>query len=144
MASHTTLPRHQTLRATIDWSYQLLSDSERRLLRRLAVFHGGFRREAAEQVAGATLPDLMALVDKSLVSIEERHGEARYRMLAENSHDVIWTVDFGLNLTYISPSVERLRGFTVDEVMTQRLEEITRSGQPLRISSAFDGMEILL
>lgn len=50
-------------------------------------------------------------------------SEARYRMLADNSHDVIWTLDIpSLRFTYVSPSVERLRGFTPEEVMAQPLE----------------------
>ena len=77
--SRTVLPRHQTLRALIDWSYNLLSEAERILLRRLSVFAGSWTLEAAEQVCadegqvqGAILPadilDLLGgLVDKSLV-----------------------------------------------------------------------------
>lgn len=53
-----------------------------------------------------------------------RESERRYRLMADNVTDVIWVMDTNLRLTYITPSVERLRGFTVDEVMTQRLEEI--------------------
>lgn len=53
-----------------------------------------------------------------------RESERRYRLMADNVTDVIWIMDTNMRLTYISPSVERLRGFTVDEVMTQRLEEI--------------------
>src|SRR4030042_2051797 len=51
-------------------------------------------------------------------------SERLYRLMADNVTDVIWIMDTNLRLIYISPSVERLRGFTVDEVMTQRLEEI--------------------
>ncbi len=82
------LPRHQTLKALIDWSYSLLSDSERILLRRLAVFQGGCTLEAVEAVCAATLLEtwealdlLSRLVDKSLVVYEERHDGARYRLL---------------------------------------------------------------
>src|SRR5439155_846996 len=50
--SRTGLPRHQTLRATIEWSYALLSEAERALLRRLSVFRGGWTLEAAEAVCG--------------------------------------------------------------------------------------------
>jgi predicted ATPase/class 3 adenylate cyclase/DNA-binding CsgD family transcriptional regulator len=86
--TRTALPRHQTLRASVDWSHELLSDPERALLRRLAVFAGGFTLDLAESVcADQTLPrvailDLLAsLVDKSLVVAEERVGAVRYRML---------------------------------------------------------------
>jgi non-specific serine/threonine protein kinase len=84
----TAMPRHQTLRATVDWSYALLSEPERALLRRLAVFAGGWTLEAAEAVAVgdglqayAVLDLLAQLVDKSLVLAEEQHGAVRYRLL---------------------------------------------------------------
>lgn len=66
--------RHRSIRAAFDHSWKLLSDDERRVLARLSVFRGGFRRAAAEQAAGATLPMLSGLVEKSLV----RHAAARY------------------------------------------------------------------
>ena len=82
----TALPRQQTLRACIDWSYDLLIDSERALLRRLAVFAGGFTLEAAENVAAgeglaaADVMDLLGhLVEKSLVEMDAE-GQ-RYRLL---------------------------------------------------------------
>lgn len=53
-----------------------------------------------------------------------RESEKRYRLLAENVSDVIWTADLNLRLTYISPSVKFLRGFTPEEVLGQRMEEI--------------------
>ena len=86
--SRTVLPRHQTLRGAIDWSYHLLSDPERVLLRRLSVFAGGSTLKAAESIcAGENLEPvdildrLTSLVDKSLVLAETQHGEARYRLL---------------------------------------------------------------
>ncbi len=86
--SRTALPRHQTLLATLDWSYSLLSDPERAVLRRLSVFAGGWTLETAEAVcagggveASDILDLLMQLVDKSLVVAETRGGEARYRLL---------------------------------------------------------------
>jgi len=82
----SALPRQQTLRALIDWSYELLSAHERTLLARLSVFSGGFTLEAAEAVASgdpidepAVLDLVSNLVDKSLVA-RERAGE-RYRLL---------------------------------------------------------------
>lgn len=86
--SRTATPRQQTLRGTIDWSYSLLSEQERVLFRRLAVFVGGWAFEAAEQVCTADdidtfdILELLAhLVDKSLVVTELRGQETRYRML---------------------------------------------------------------
>ncbi|MFP5299485.1 MAG: ATP-binding protein, partial [Actinomycetota bacterium] len=69
--------RQATLRALIDWSYELLSDEEKRLFERLSVFRGGCSLEAAEEVADADLDTLQALVDKSLV----RHTADRFWML---------------------------------------------------------------
>jgi predicted ATPase/DNA-binding CsgD family transcriptional regulator/Tfp pilus assembly protein PilF len=81
-------PRQQTLRAAVDWSYELLTEPEQVLLRRLSVF-SGWNLEMAEQVcADAAIPaarvlDLLAaLIDKSLVTLDaEVHGESRYRLL---------------------------------------------------------------
>ncbi|HEX6033473.1 MAG TPA: tetratricopeptide repeat protein, partial [Anaerolineales bacterium] len=89
--SRTALPRQQTLRAMIDWSYSLLSEPEKALFRRLAVFVGGWTLEAAESVCASgmsndILPEdvldlLTRLVDKSLVLMEEAAGDIRYRRL---------------------------------------------------------------
>jgi predicted ATPase len=70
-------PRQQTLRATIEWSYELLSAEERQLFARLSVFAGGCTLEAAEEVADADLDTLQSLVEKSLL----RFTEGRYWML---------------------------------------------------------------
>ena len=86
--SRAALPRHQTLRATIGWSYDLLSDRERALFSRLSVFAGGWTLEAAEDICGGrgiessdVLDLLTNLVDKSLVILDELAIEPRYRML---------------------------------------------------------------
>ncbi len=82
--SRTALPRQQTLRALIDWSYDLLDEAERKALNRLSVFAGGWTFEAAEAVAGPETLELMSrLVDKSLVVVEDaaQAGEKRYRLL---------------------------------------------------------------
>ena len=82
----TVLPRQQTLRALIDWSYDLLTEPERIFLQRLAVFAGGFTIEAAEAVGAADIVDasevlslLTNLVEKSLVALDPDAG--RYRLL---------------------------------------------------------------
>ncbi|MBI5567823.1 MAG: AAA family ATPase, partial [Chloroflexi bacterium] len=89
----TALPRQQTLRALMDWSYNLLTDAERALLRRLGVFAGGWTLEAAEAIGadedatGLIQPDdvldlITQLVNKSLVIAEgTEHGHVRYRLL---------------------------------------------------------------
>ena len=81
----TALPRQQTLRASIDWSYELLGEGERTVFRRLAVFSGGWTLSAAHAVANpdraeeATIEALSRLVEKSLV--ERDSGGTRYRLL---------------------------------------------------------------
>ena len=84
----TALPRQQTLRASVDWSHDLLADEERALLRRLGAFVGGFSLDAAEHVgagegvdAYAVLDLLSSLVDKSLVQAEEHGPLVRYGLL---------------------------------------------------------------
>jgi predicted ATPase/DNA-binding winged helix-turn-helix (wHTH) protein len=86
--SRTALPRHRTLRALIDWSYDLLSDAEQAMLRRLSVFSGGWRLEAVAQICsgddvqGTEMLDLLtSLVDKNLVLAEASAGPTRYGLL---------------------------------------------------------------
>jgi non-specific serine/threonine protein kinase len=86
--SRTTLPRQQTLRGALDWSFELLTESEQVLFRRLAVFEGGWTLEAVESVCTSApltkdeaLPLLRNLVDKSLVLAERETERTRYRFL---------------------------------------------------------------
>lgn len=86
--ARTAVRRQQALRASVDWSYALLSQSERVLLRRLAVFLGGFDLAAAHAVAGAAdvprhrvLDEVSLLVDKSLVVVDDSGHHTRYRLL---------------------------------------------------------------
>ncbi len=83
--SRTALPRQQTLRATVDWSYELLTEPERTLFRRLSVFVGGFDLAAAEAICGeaiSVLEQLPRVVERSMVQAEQTPGAgARYRML---------------------------------------------------------------
>jgi predicted ATPase/class 3 adenylate cyclase len=86
--SRNAMPRQQTLQAAVDWSFSLLSQSEREVLRRLSVFAGGFELEAAEVVCAAGTVDafdaadlLGSLVDKSLVVADRTLESVRYRTL---------------------------------------------------------------
>ncbi|MET7638334.1 BTAD domain-containing putative transcriptional regulator [Streptomyces sp. NPDC005438] len=83
-APRSALPRQQTLRSVVDWSWDLLDEDERRALRRLSVFAGGCDLEAAESVCGAGALELLgSLVDKSLVVADPSGagGRMRYRLL---------------------------------------------------------------
>jgi predicted ATPase len=91
--SRTALPRHQTLRSLIDWSYDLLSEPEKVMLCRLSAFVGGWTLGAAEHVcAGEPIEEweildlLTVLTDKSLAVVAERGGETRYRLLETVRH----------------------------------------------------------
>jgi predicted ATPase/class 3 adenylate cyclase/DNA-binding CsgD family transcriptional regulator len=86
--ARTAVRRQQTLRASVDWSHAMLTETERILFRRLAVFLGGFDLQAAQAVAGSgavesyqVLDQLSLLVDKSLVVAENTSGRTRYRLL---------------------------------------------------------------
>ena len=86
--ARTAVRRQQTLRASVDWSHALLTEPERVLFRRLAVFLGGFDLDAAQAVAGGgdveryqVLDQLTLLVDKSLVVADDSGGRTRYRLL---------------------------------------------------------------
>ncbi|MCW2690792.1 MAG: putative ATPase [Mycobacterium sp.] len=86
--ARTAVRRQQTLRASVDWSHALLTEPERILFRRLAVFIGGFDLDAAQAVCRGTvveryqvLDQVTLLVDKSLVVAENTGGPTRYRLL---------------------------------------------------------------
>jgi DNA-binding CsgD family transcriptional regulator len=86
--ARTAVRRQQTLRASVDWSHALLTEPERVLFRRLAVFYGGFDLDAAQTVAGSgaveryqVLDQLTLLLDKSLVVADDSRGRTRYRLL---------------------------------------------------------------
>jgi predicted ATPase/DNA-binding SARP family transcriptional activator len=91
--SRAALPRHRALLAAIEWSHDLLNETEQTCLRRLAVFPAGFTLDAAEAVcpdaelpADLVLETVTSLVDKSLLSAEEHPGAMRYRMLESVRH----------------------------------------------------------
>ena len=85
----TAAPRHRTLRAMLDWSYELLDEREQRVLRWLSVFVGGFTLELATGLCAKGEPNaenemldvLSSLADKSLIQYESRHDSTRYRLL---------------------------------------------------------------
>jgi predicted ATPase/DNA-binding winged helix-turn-helix (wHTH) protein/Tfp pilus assembly protein PilF len=86
--SRTALPRHRTLRALINWSYDLLTDAEKAMLRTVSVFVGGWTLEAARKVFDVDQPDgsnvldlLTSLVDKNLIAVDAHDGATRYSML---------------------------------------------------------------
>jgi predicted ATPase/DNA-binding NarL/FixJ family response regulator len=85
---HRSDPRHQTIRASLDWSHELLTKSERQLFARLSVFSASFDLEAAMAVcagdgiaADRVLDEIEGLVDKSLLAVERRAGVTRFRIL---------------------------------------------------------------
>ncbi len=91
--SRSALPRHRTLRSLMDWSYDLLAEDEKTMLRRVSVFLGGWTLEAAEQVCGGkgvgsgrVLKLHASLTDKSLVLAEPSTGTTRYRLLETVRH----------------------------------------------------------
>jgi len=117
--SRTALPRHQTLRAVVDWSWDLLSQPEQVLARRLAIFPGGATLAAAEQVCGdALLPAaglltvLSGLIDKSILTATENAGPA-------------------------GPSGSALRYRMLETVRAYGLERLAEAGEQARLRDAF-------
>jgi predicted ATPase/DNA-binding SARP family transcriptional activator len=79
--------RHQNIQITFEHSWKLLSDKERKTMQRLAAFRGGFRRDAAAKVAGATLPLLASLVDKSMLRVLPNGRYDRHPLLYQFTQD---------------------------------------------------------
>ena len=98
-------------------------------------------------VVEGSLRDITPLHD---VERELRNSEQRHRLLAQNAWDVIWTMGLDGSITYVSPAVERVRGFTPEEAMTQTLEEIHPPETAAKVGKYFadlfaaiaDGIEI--
>jgi non-specific serine/threonine protein kinase len=169
----TALPRQQTLRATMDWSHDLLSDAERVLLRRLAVFAGSFTLEAAETVCadgvdswqltvdskgtgpselstvngqlstGEVLDLLSQLVDKSLVLVEQHGAMARYRLLDT-------TREYGQEALARSGEAEAVRQrhgayfLARAEMARTHLEGMEQAGWLDRLEIAHDNLRVAL
>ncbi len=136
--SRTALPRQQTLRALIDWSYDLLSEDEKYLLQFASVFAGGWTLEALEAVAGDpnTIENLEQLVNKSLVMTEERTMEMRYSMLETirqyareklfESRQAVTARDrhFAYYLEFSEEIWEKLRATVIVDVVDQSKDEV--------------------
>jgi predicted ATPase/class 3 adenylate cyclase/DNA-binding CsgD family transcriptional regulator len=143
--ARTAVRRQQTLRASVDWSHALLTEPERVLFRRLAVFLGGFDLAAAQAVAGGSeveryqvLDQLALLVDKSLVVAENTSGRTRYRLLE--------TVrQYALEKLGESGEADAVRSSHRDHYtsMAAVLDDPARSGHEQRVEQADEDMDNL-
>ncbi|MFF0154780.1 BTAD domain-containing putative transcriptional regulator [Micromonospora sp. NPDC005203] len=131
--SRTALPRHQTLRAVVDWSWDLLDEADRALWRRLAVFTGGATAAAVERVCGGgelaapeVLDRLFALVEKSLVIVSGA-GEPRYQLLETIR-------EYGLDRLDEAGEEQRVRRAHADEFLqlAERADRELRGRDQLR------------
>jgi predicted ATPase/transcriptional regulator with XRE-family HTH domain len=126
--------RHRSMRAVFDHSWKLLAEDEQRVLLRLAVFQGGFRREAAQAVAGATVSVLSTLMTKSLI---RRSGTSRYDLhelirqfaiehLANRPEEqtLAQTRHGSYYLTVFSQADERLRSFAQRDALAELTTEM--------------------
>ncbi|MFE5938313.1 ATP-binding protein [Streptomyces sp. NPDC056470] len=147
--SRTVLPRQQTLRAVVDWSWDLLDPDERTLLRQVSVFAGGWDLAAAEAVAVALAPNaadvLGALVDKSLVVASPTdEGEMRYRLL-ETIHE--YAAERAAERPDLRAAAEAAHTAYVTD-LAERAEPLLRSGEQLpwirRIETDLDNIRAAL
>jgi predicted ATPase len=113
--------RQQTIRSTIDWSYDLLDDAEKVLFARLGIFVGGWTLDSAESVCGVVgavniLNGIESLLDKSLIrQIDGKNGETRFTMLEtireyafEKYRSALISIQFGTNIQNISPLCSKM------------------------------------
>ncbi|WP_327316168.1 BTAD domain-containing putative transcriptional regulator [Streptomyces sp. NBC_01235] len=145
--SRTVLPRQQTLRAVVDWSWDLLDDPERTVLRELSVFAGGWDLEAAEAVCTGPVAELVgALVDKSLVVAApcERNGgdDMRYRML-ETIHE--YATERAAELPRSRAAAEQRHRAWV-RALVERADPLLRSAEQLpwisRLETELDNIRV--
>ncbi|HEX6035733.1 MAG TPA: tetratricopeptide repeat protein, partial [Anaerolineales bacterium] len=132
--------RHRSIRAIFDHSWNLLSETERSVMMRLSVFRGGFTRESAERVAGATLPTLSALADKSLVRLGqsmryELHELIRqYANLKLREHPK-WETETHENLAnYYASWLQQLEPCLEDSRLQEALTQISLEIDNLRFA----------
>ena len=133
--------RQRTLRATIEWSYELLTEEERQLFRRLAVFAGGCTLEAAEEVTEADVETLQSLVDKSLLrSSNERYGmletirEFGAELLVESSEDELLR---DRHLAFYLALVEEIEPRLTGPEQRQWFERLAREQENVRGALTF-------
>ncbi|MFI7499645.1 BTAD domain-containing putative transcriptional regulator [Streptomyces sp. NPDC049687] len=147
--SRTALPRQQTLRAVVDWSWDLLDEPERTLLRELSVFAGGWDLEAAEVVCTGPVADLVgALVDKSLVVATPYEGDGgdgmRYRML-ETIHE--YAVERAAEFPHAREAAERRHRAWV-RALVERADPLLRSAEQLpwiaRLETELDNIRVAI
>ncbi|MCI0413857.1 protein kinase [bacterium] len=131
--SRASLQRHQTLRAAVDWSYDLLAPAERILFCRLACFSGGFDLEAAESVCiggeieASDVLDLLAkLVDKSLVVLERNEADnVRYRLLEPLRQYALEKLGDGVEATTLGRNHYEYFVYLADKAYQERIESST-------------------
>ncbi|MFD9909014.1 ATP-binding protein [Streptomyces sp. NPDC059063] len=147
--ARTVLPRQQTLRAVVDWSWDLLDDAERTVLREVSVFAGGWDLEAAEAVCTGPAADLVgALVDKSLVVAtpcsRPEDGGMRYRML-ETIHE--YASERAAEVPGLRADAEHRHGAYL-RALVERAEPLLRSREQLpwirRLETELDNIRAAL
>ncbi|MHC3471104.1 BTAD domain-containing putative transcriptional regulator [Streptomyces sp. 7R007] len=147
--SRTVLPRQQTLRAVVDWSWELLDERERTVLREVSVFAGGWDLQAAEAVCTGPAADLIgALVDKSLVVATPYERDdtdgMRYRLL-ETIHE--YAVERAAEVPDLRASAE-LRHRAWARALVERADPLLRSGEQLpwisRLETELDNIRAAL
>jgi non-specific serine/threonine protein kinase len=146
--SRSASPRHRSLQAVMDWSYELLSQPERVVLMSLSVFAGGFTLEAAQAVSGLevdefeTIDLLSQLVDRSLLNVDERAGVASYRMLETIRHYALERLEESGEadqlrsrlLTYYTDLAESTENDLLTESQPVWLDRLEREHDNLRAS----------
>ena len=132
--THDLPERHRSIHATIEYSWKRLSNEEQKVLQELSIFRGGFRREAADRVAGARLPILSALISKSLIRRAvagryDMHGliqqYASERLQEEDSENIqIWQRYSQYYASLLAQRGQALKGIERTAVVAELIEEL--------------------